>query len=472
MSDNRDSTKPSKVALKEKAALEDAAQAVMNATRSLEQATLSLNLVFPDLSNVEPIITKISEPLHSAFKSAEDASTFLLQAILIWKKQFCQSPLEFSAERKQKKKETSDKNTNSSCDKTNTSSPSVNHSNNSSNQNERNESFETVTVFKEEFDPDDIAANIKEEQMEDFEQVFVGDASDIKSEPNDMDINADPDDPASAPDTKKTPLEKLKSRSFYAKSWESFLDFYCDRKEEFESRAPSEEEVIDYFTHLRIDLKRASSSLWTVYSMLNAFFKGKYEKPLQQYANLTVLMKSYDTDVKQTATLFSLDQIEQFLTKEGLNSPYWMMRKAVVLLAYFGGLKVIELADLKIENITSDSVNGILVKFKRSNEKSSKRETLFRIPRITENGFNYAQYVDSYLYAIKTQISKVSGRVFWRGSNDVFVNQPVGRNMLSGIPHQMAEILCLDSPKSYTFRSYKQTKPTKAADGNVMLEYY
>ena len=73
---------------------------------------------------------------------------------------------------------------------------------------------------------------------------------------------------------------------------------------------------------------------------------------MQRYWELTTLIKSYDTDQKQTATLFTLDQIKQFLTKEGLNSPYWMMRKAVVVLAYFGGLKVKELIDLKVNYST------------------------------------------------------------------------------------------------------------------------
>ena len=39
--------------------------------------------------------------------------------------------------------------------------------------------------------------------------------------------------------------------------------------EDFSTKAPSEEDHLQYFKHLREDKKMASSSLWTTYSMIN-----------------------------------------------------------------------------------------------------------------------------------------------------------------------------------------------------------
>jgi len=84
-------TKSKRVGLQETAALEVAVQALITATLSLEEAFLSLNRVFPDLSTAEPIITKISQPLEAARINAVGASTLLEEAILIWKQQFSTS---------------------------------------------------------------------------------------------------------------------------------------------------------------------------------------------------------------------------------------------------------------------------------------------------------------------------------------------------------------------------------------------
>jgi len=89
--DSQFSIKPRKVGIKQTMALEEAAQALINATLNLEESFLLLCREFPDFSVAEPIISKVSEPLQAARISAVDASTVLEEAILIWKRQFSTS---------------------------------------------------------------------------------------------------------------------------------------------------------------------------------------------------------------------------------------------------------------------------------------------------------------------------------------------------------------------------------------------
>ena len=146
---------------------------------------------------------------------------------------------------------------------------------------------------------------------------------------------------------------KQKSRPLYIKNWEEFLEFHEDIREQFQTRIPSEVEVMNFFTDLREEKNRASSTIWTSFSMLNACIKGKYGQKLQDtYPRLMMLLKSYDVDTRRKASIFEMEEFEKFIGDKDLSSPYWCVRKVAVILAWFGGLRLIELHELKV--ITHD----------------------------------------------------------------------------------------------------------------------
>ena len=96
---------------------------------------------------------------------------------------------------------------------------------------------------------------------------------------------------------------KPKSREAYVKCWDTFKNHFGDKKDEFNLRMPSEKEFCVYFRYLREDQKRASSSLWTIYSMINAMVKGKYGKALQGYPRLIALVKGWTVKVTRNWTV-------------------------------------------------------------------------------------------------------------------------------------------------------------------------
>ena len=103
---------------------------------------------------------------------------------------------------------------------------------------------------------------------------------------------------------------------------------------------PNEEEVMEYFKYLREDRKLASSSIWTTYSLINSVIKQKYGKCLQDHPRVTALIKSYHGDVKKSkkAVVFTSEEIDQFVTSNHDNA-YWLVRKVIVVIAYFGALR-------------------------------------------------------------------------------------------------------------------------------------
>lgn len=55
------------------------------------------------------------------------------------------------------------------------------------------------------------------------------------------------------------------------------------------------------------------------------------------YVYNTNTYKMMFTDIAKKAEVFSTEDVDTFLTSPKLSDPYWLVRKIVVLLAYFGG---------------------------------------------------------------------------------------------------------------------------------------
>jgi len=86
--------------------------------------------------------------------------------------------------------------------------------------------------------------------------------------------------PIILPDSEALIQIKYASRKNYLRAFGQLRKFVG---EDFSTRAPPEEELLQYFKHLREDKKMASSSLWTTYSMINRMCKGKFTCNLKQY---------------------------------------------------------------------------------------------------------------------------------------------------------------------------------------------
>ena len=144
-------------------------------------------------------------------------------------------------------------------------------------------------------------------------------------------------------------------------SWLTFVDFSGSS---FDQQPPEEEILIDFFKFLRSEKHCASSSLWVFYSHMNVVMKNWYSLKLQSFPRITTLLKSFDSDIKRKAGVFESSDIQTFI-ESTKNVPYWKVRKVVIILAYFGGLRHIELMDLKLEKIVQNE-GGILVTHARA----------------------------------------------------------------------------------------------------------
>ncbi len=141
---------------------------------------------------------------------------------------------------------------------------------------------------------------------------------------------------------------------------------------------------------------------------------------LQNLPRLTMLLKSFDTDVKEKAHIFDEDDdIKRFMLAN-MESAYWLVRQAIAIVAFFGGLRLQECQDLKLEKIVRTQ-DGFKIVHTRVKQRSDQRDTAFIVP--AEGGF--ADRLAVYLEKIHTGLNNYSGRVWWTGTKgSTFKNLP------------------------------------------------
>ena len=237
-------------------------------------------------------------------------------------------------------------------------------------------------------------------------------------------------------------LEQIKpvSRNVYKKAFDCLREFIG---RDFEDSGPSESELISFIKDLREVKKAASSTLWTTYSMINSVCKAKYNLDLKKFTRVTSLIKAMQIDSKKKASVFTTKEIDDFLKDESISTPYWLVRKVAVILAFFGGLRLCETLDLQLEKVQS-TAEGVHVTHERSKQRSDKRDSTFLVPRTRQEGtVDYAGILDAYLNEIKNSLGIFTGRVLWTGRPTGFVNSHFGKNKVAEIPKEMARTLSI-----------------------------
>jgi hypothetical protein len=104
---------------------------------------------------------------------------------------------------------------------------------------------------------------------------------------------------------------KEESKKQYTRIWSQFCDFVPQH--DFELGPPGEESFSLFFNFLRQETKFASTTLWTYYSCLQSIMKRKYNVKLQELLRLTMLIKGFNTDIKNKAPIFEETQLKAFM---------------------------------------------------------------------------------------------------------------------------------------------------------------
>jgi hypothetical protein len=254
------------------------------------------------------------------------------------------------------------------------------------------------------------------------------------------------------------------SRKAYKRAWSQFMEFSMNV--DFEAGPPGEELLSKYFKFLRLEKKVASSTLWTVYSYFNCIMKRKYSVRLKEFYRLTLLLKSFTQDVKQEAAIFDNNLIKAFMLGR-MENAYWLVRQAICIVAFFGRLHMQECMDLVLEKIHKTQ-EGYFITHSRVKQRSSEKlESRFLVP----DAGGFAAQLGLYLFKVNNQLKMCQGRVWFTGTkSEMLKSLPMGRNMISKVPHEIATVLSLPDPSLYTFHSFRRTSSANAASVQNILD--
>ena len=245
----------------------------------------------------------------------------------------------------------------------------------------------------------------------------------------------------------KRPVEEIlsglmpsKSKDDYEKAWKQFILFT-----EKEGEKPTESDYIQYFDFLHNVKNYAASTLWKTYSMLNYMHQRFYNEKLQTLtAQLTQLVKTYNDDYqRKCAEVFTYEEINRFLNTDEINSePYWVLRKALVVIALAGGLRCAEVTDLQFSDF-KDRGDSYSFEIKRKKQVGEKKSTLFIVPS------HHYQYIKAYTDGLRQTLGNEAcqGRLF-KGTpknpmtqKSRYVNQSTGKNTIGHVGIDVATYL-------------------------------
>ena len=95
-----------------------------------------------------------------------------------------------------------------------------------------------------------------------------------------------------------------KSKVVYLKAYKDFERYLKSMKKFVPNARPTEEQVLNYFHHLRHDKHFAPTTLWSTYARINACVKRMYGFSLKEHVRVSDVLKSYETGytVKKAST--------------------------------------------------------------------------------------------------------------------------------------------------------------------------
>ena len=133
-------------------------------------------------------------------------------------------------------------------------------------------------------------------------------------------------------------------------------------------------------------------------------------------------------------------------------------------MAYYRGLRHAELMELQLEKIQKTD-EGLYITHSRCKQRTDKRDSRYLVPNEGP-----AEVVSSYIKPINDDLGVFSSRVFYRGNHMAFFSTLIGKNLVSKVPAEVAQLLKRENPNTFTFHSLRRTSATIAVDQGASMQ--
>lgn len=176
-------------------------------------------------------------------------------------------------------------------------------------------------------------------------------------------------------------LYACKSTKVYDK-WHDRFSAWCKGNKSSESISS----VLEFLNQMKSVY--AVTTLWQAYSCLNKYYTIYHGwKPFSNYPVIKDFLKKLEKGHdKKKSQVFSQEQVSKFLSEFSEESS-GLVKKCVMIMGYFGGMRISELTDLTFENVENKENHFVVNIAGDKTDPSGSRHFNFVISSSTSNSF-------------------------------------------------------------------------------------
>ena len=252
-----------------------------------------------------------------------------------------------------------------------------------------------------------------------------------------------------------------KSLKRYQSAWENFQIFRNSKEK------PKEQDYLRYFQWLHHEKKFVGTTIWSIYARLNYTHQKLYSEKIQRWPKISTMIGSFQQHSKKQAQAFSSAEIQQFMRMENAESEtsYWILRKAVVAVAFCGGLSCNEVWKLLYSDVQKTGNSFCITSQKTTRSTDDKLLNVIHIPENRRDvSVCFASKFQKYLNRVVLSNGpfKPSDKLFKSCSKGKanFTTQPFGKNQMAKLGKEVAELLGLPNPEKYTGQCWRRSVKT------------
>jgi integrase len=268
-------------------------------------------------------------------------------------------------------------------------------------------------------------------------------------------------------------FQQMKSYPTYERYWKVYLDL---RKSSNlpTTVAPTPREFGHFLHTVRLKENWSASTMWTVASCVNKRILHYFGVNLIKDDFVKTILKAWrKREAPKKAMHFTREQFFSFLERAP-DTPASLQKKAMAIIAVFGGLRVSELTYLTDNSITEATRDLFRIYIDRSKTDQAGEGHSFVVARAPPGSsvcphavlVKYFEFTED-LYPDWGQGHKNRLWPHWRQNVQKFTKQALGKNMIAKLGEDMAVFLNLPEPHLYTSHCFRRTMANILANAGV-----
>ena len=223
----------------------------------------------------------------------------------------------------------------------------------------------------------------------------------------------------------------------------------------------NERTLLEYITEA--SESKAPTTLWTELSLIVSEAKRTKGVDLGEVPTIKAFLKAIGKKhKKKQSKAFTKTEIMQYLKEEPEDNEQ-LYYKVVLVLGYYGALRMAELVEITFENISTIGNGYNIYIVRKKTDKANIRETKY-LPRL-DGPTCPCRILEKYMNNF-TKLERTGWllRRYWLGK---FTKNHIGINVISKIPSIIAKYLNLPEPNGYTGHSFRSSSATALVEAGA-----